>query len=113
METSQKNTVTVVGAVLAALGASLCCILPVAVAVLGVGSAALGAKLEPLRPVFLVLTIAILGYAFYRAYRVEPCAPGQACAVPSNRRRQRIVLWIVAAVALALTTFPYYAGSLF
>jgi hypothetical protein len=32
--------------------------------------------------------------------------------VPSNRRRQRIELWIVAAVALALTTFPYYAGSL-
>jgi mercuric ion transport protein len=112
MKTTRKNTAALVGTVLAAFGASVCCILPVAVAVLGVGSAALGAKLEPLRPVFLVLTIAVLGSAFYRAYRAEPCEPGQACAVPSNRRRQRIVLWIVAAVALALTTFPYYAGSL-
>jgi mercuric ion transport protein len=112
VETTQKNTLTVIGAVLAAFGASLCCILPVAVAVLGVGSAALGAKLEPLRPFFLVLTVTILGFAFYRAYRPEKCEPGQACEVPAHRRRQRIVLWIVAAVALALTTFPYYAGYL-
>ena len=113
MEATQRNTLTVVGAVLAAIGASLCCILPIAVAVLGIGSAALGARLEPYRPYFLVLTIAILGYAFYRAYRPEKCEPGQTCAVPATHRRQRIVLWIVAAVALALTTFPYYAGYLF
>ena len=113
MNNTRENTLTAVGTVTAALGASLCCILPVAVAVLGVGSAALGAKLEPLRPYFLVLTVAILGFALYRAYRPEPCEPGQACAVPANRRRQRILLWIVAAVALALITFPYYAGSLF
>ncbi len=112
MKSTQEETLTVVGTVVAALGASLCCILPVAVAVFGVGSAALGAKLEPLRPYFLVLTAAILGFAFYRAYRPEPCEPGQACAVPANRRWQRILLWIVAAFALALTTFPYYAGSL-
>jgi len=113
MEDTQKNLFTIFSAVLAAFGASLCCILPVVVAVAGVGSAALGAKLEPLRPYFLVMTIAILGFAFYRAYRPEKCEPGQTCAVPANRRRRRIVLWIVAAVALALTTFPYYAGFLF
>ena len=112
MKSTQENTLTAVGTVVVALGASLCCILPVAVAVLGVGSAALGAQLEPLRPYFLVLTFGILGFAFYRAYRPEPCEPGQACAVPASRRRHRLLLWIVAAVALALTTFPYYAGSL-
>ena len=87
MEATQKNTLAIFGAVLAAFGASLCCILPVGVAVIGVGSAALGAKLEPFRPYLLVLTVAILGYAFYRAYRPEKCEPGQACAVPANRRR--------------------------
>ena len=113
MEDTQKNVFTIIGAVLAAFGASLCCILPVMVAFAGVGSAALGAKLEPFRPYFLVVTIAILAFAFYRAYRPEKCEPGQACAVPANRRRQRIVLWMIAAVALALTTFPHYAGFLF
>ncbi len=112
MKSTQEYALTTAGTVVAAVGASLCCILPVAVAVLGVGSAALGAQLEPLRPYFLVLTFGILGFAFYRAYRPEPCEPGQACAVPASRRRHRLTLWIVAAVALALTTFPYYAGSL-
>lgn len=112
MKSTQENALTVAGTVVAAVGASLCCILPVAVAVLGVGSAALGAQLEPLRPYFLVLTFTILGFAFYRAYRPQHCEPGQACAIPASRGRQRLLLWIVAAIALALTTFPYYAGSL-
>lgn len=43
-----------IGTIAAAFGASLCCILPVTVALLGVGSAALGAKLEPLRPYLMI-----------------------------------------------------------
>jgi mercuric ion transport protein len=100
-------------AVASALGASVCCILPVVVALLGVGSAALGAKLEPFRPFFLAMTALLLGLAFYRAYKPIECAPGEACAVPTNRRRNRILLWVVAVVALALVAFPYYATWLF
>lgn len=101
------------GAVVTAIGASLCCILPVAVALLGVGSAALAAKLEPLRPWMTGATVLILGFAFYRAYRPERCAPGETCAVPASRRRQRIALWLVTGVAMALLTFPYYVSWLF
>ena len=98
---------------LAAFGASLCCILPVAVAVLGVGSAALAVKLEPWRPWLAGLTVPFLGFAFYQAYKPIDCAPGQACAVPASRRRNRIVLWIVAIAAVVLMAFPYYASWLF
>lgn len=101
-----------VGAVVAALGASLCCILPVAVAILGVGSAALGAKLEFLRPWMSGATVLILGFAFYRAYRPPRCEPGQACAEPTNRRRQRAILWVVAVLAILLLAFPYYVSWL-
>ena len=101
-----------VGAVVAAIGASLCCILPVAVALLGVGSATLAAGLEPLRPWMTGATILILGFAFYRAYRPERCEPGETCAAPASRRRQRIVLWLATVVALALLTFPYYSSWL-
>ena len=107
---STKSTWLAVGSLAAALGASLCCILPVVVAVAGVGSAALGAKLEPFRPYFVVVTAGLLGFAFYRAYRPQECEPDQACAVPQNRRRQRILLWLVATMALVLMTFPYYAA---
>ena len=107
------NTLLSAGAVLAAFGASLCCILPVAVALLGVGSAALGARLEPWRPYFAGATVLLLGFAFYRAYQPPRCAAGETCAVPAGRRRNRVTLWLVAVVAFALMAFPYYAGWLF
>lgn len=110
---SKNGALLTTGTVLAAFAASLCCIVPVAVAVLGVGTAALGAQLEPFRPFFVGVTVLLLGFAFYRAYRPAPCAPGEACTVPANRRRNRIVLWIVAVVAVVLMAFPYYSAWLF
>jgi mercuric ion transport protein len=101
-----------VGTVLAAIGASLCCVLPVVVVFAGVGSAAAGAMFEPYRPFFIILTVGLLGFGFYRAYRPQTaeCAPGESCAIPENRRRQRVMLWVVAVLALLLLTFPYYIG---
>lgn len=100
------------GALVTAAGASVCCVLPVVVAFAGVGSAALGAAFEPYRPYLVGVTLLLFGFAFYRAYRPQQaeCAPGESCAVPENRRRQRLLLWIVSAVAILLLTFPYYIG---
>lgn len=112
MEEARKSLLVAAGAVLAALGASLCCILPVAVAVAGVGSAALGAKLEPLRPWLAGVTVLLLGFAFYRAYRPVRCSPEEACAVAAGRRRTRIALWIASLVAVAVIAFPYYVSWL-
>ncbi len=113
MEETRKNAFLGAGAALAAIGSSLCCILPLAVAVLGVGSAGLGAKLEAFRPWFAGLTVILLGFAFHRAYKPQECGRGASCAVPADRRRQRMLLWIVAIAALALMAFPYYATWLF
>ena len=112
MEATNKKVWLGVGTVLAAVGASLCCILPVAVVVLGVGSAALGAKLEPFRPYLLGLTVVLLGTAFYQVYKPnrEECAPGQSCAVSVGQRWQRIIVWVVAILALAVAAFPYYVN---
>ena len=111
-QTTKQGTWLALGGLATALGASLCCILPVVVAVAGVGSVALGAQLEPWRPYFATLTVLLLGFAFYRAYRPRTvdCEPGQSCAVPENRMRQRLLLWVLAALALTLFTFPYYAA---
>ena len=102
------------GALLAAVGASLCCVLPVVVALAGVGSAALGAMFEPYRPYLIGATGLLLGFAFYRAYRpaAAECDPGESCAVPEGRRRQRLLLWIVAVMAVLLLTFPYYVNRI-
>lgn len=101
---------TALASVLAAGVASACCIGPVAFVLLGAG--ALGASLsalEPYRPVLLGLTAVLLGGAFYVAYPTSDC---DACS-PVSRRRTRIAVWIAAALAAALVTFPYYVGYLF
>ena len=111
METVHGKVLLVVGTVVAAVGASLCCIVPVAVVFLGVGSAALGAQLEPIRPFFLGLTLLLVGIAFYQVYKPnrQDCEPGQSCA-PEGQRQQRIIVWMAAILAVVVAAFPYYMG---
>jgi len=113
MAASGKPEALGIGAVLTAVGASACCVLPLVLGALGVGSMAVAARLEPLRPLFMVLTVGFLGFGFYQAYRKPKCRPGEACAVPANRTRQRILLWIMAVVSALILGFPYYAVYLF
>ena len=96
----------------AAMGASACCAGPLILVLLGVGGA-WGSRLvalEPLQPYFVALALTFFGFAFFRLYRSQDaCAPGEVCAVPAVRRRQRIIFWTVSALAAALMAFPLYA----
>lgn len=97
--------------VLAAGVASACCIGPVAFVLLGAGTfgASLSA-LEPYRPVLLTATALLLGGAFYVAYR--PTSDSDTCS-SATRKRSRVAVWVAAALAAALVTFPYYVDYLF
>ena len=89
----------------------LCCFLPFSLGAAGVGAAALGSRLEPYRPWLTGASLGFLGVAFYQAYRPpRACAVDEPCAQPAGRKRQRLVLWVVLAVTLALMTFPYWAS---
>lgn len=97
-------------ALAAAIGASICCLGPLALLAVGVGGAWAGTLtvLEPLRPIFVTLALAALGYAFYRVYRPGAgCAADGTCTHPRRRRRQRAAVWLTAAVILALLASPY------
>jgi mercuric ion transport protein len=106
---------TAIGAIGAAVAASACCIGPVVFSLIGAG--ALGAsavKLEPYRPWFLGLTLALVSVAFYSAYRPaanDTCAADGTCT-PASRRTARIMVWLAAALAVLLIAFPYYIGYL-
>jgi len=110
-----KDRSVLVGSLVAGVLASACCIGPLVLGVLGLSSLGLGAALAPLRPWFLGVTVALLAIGFYFAYRpqrAEACAPGQACAKPSNRRNQRIGLWAVTAATVALASYPSWGARL-
>lgn len=101
-----------VGAV-AAVGASACCAGPLLVVSLGLGGAWVGSltALEPLRPAFMVVVLLAFGIAFRRLYLLPAdCAPGESCALPAVRRRQRAVFWLALLAASALVAFPWYAS---
>lgn len=104
------------GALGSAIAASICCLGPLILAILGLGGGALLLKFEPFRPLLLVATALFLGGAFYLAYRrpgPEDCEPGSVCARPSSRKGQRIALWIVTVIVLLAAAFPYFSEALF
>jgi mercuric ion transport protein len=105
---------TIIGAIGAALGASLCCILPVGAAALGVAGFAASAFFAAWRPYFLALTFTLLAMAFYFAYRprTAACVPDSLCERPGFTRPSRLALWVVAGLVVVLAAFPYYSGAL-
>jgi mercuric ion transport protein len=104
-----------IGAIVSALLASLCCIGPVLFVTVGVG-AGLATWFEPLRPVFTVLTVALMAVGFYSVYgrsaarTEESCEEGATCTPRSaSRTRDKLVLWSATLIALMLLTFPQWS----
>ena len=102
---------TVAGAVVSGLLASVCCIGPLLLALLGIGGAGLLARFEVYRPIFTVATAALLGVGFWLAYRKPKVVEGDACGCeyPKANRVGRALLWIAAVVAVVFWAFPYIA----
>lgn len=104
------------GAVLAAFGASLCCIGPLLFVTFGVG-AGLASTFEPLRPLFTVLAVAGLALGFYTVYGSKPrtkeadtCGvPGDVCERPRSRSRDKVILWTATVLALVFWSFTYWS----
>jgi mercuric ion transport protein len=100
---------------LAAIAGSLCCVAPLVLLTLGISGAWISqlTALEPYRPIFIGVTFGFIGLAFRQLYIVPArCAPGEACANPQLRRRQRQIFWIVVGGLAALIAFPWYAPLL-
>lgn len=114
----RRGLIAVFGALGAAFLASLCCVGPLLFVAFGVG-AGLASTFEPLRPLFTVLTVALLGVGFYVVYgrraRAAPraseitCTPGSACGIPRHRTRDKRLLWSATILAVVLLTFPQWS----
>lgn len=110
MKPPAAENASIAAGAFAALGASTCCVLPLALVTLGLGGAWVAQlrEMERFFPVFVALALAAFAYAFYRLYlRPAPCASDSACAAPATRRKQRIAFWLTLIGAKALVASPY------
>ena len=110
MMRSVLNTkTTLIGSVLAGIGASACCIGPLLLLSMGIGGAWIAhlTALEPYRPVFIVLTVLFLGWTFWKLYLApQSCAVGDNCIADRTRRVQRILFWVLLPVVFLLLISP-------
>ena len=113
MNRPAPETASIAAGAASALGASVCCVLPLVLVAIGVGGAWVAQlrSLERFYPAFVGLAIAAFAYAFYRLYlKPAPCAPDAACVSPTTRRNQRIAFWATLVAAKALILFPIVYG---
>ncbi len=97
---------------LAAIAASLCCVGPLVLVMLGVGGAWVSnlRVFEPWRPLFIGITVVFLVLAFRKIWRpANACATGAACALPQINQRYKILFGVIAVLIIALLAFPWYA----
>lgn len=115
MTTQSSNKFAVAG-VLAAIGASLCCITPVLALLAGAsGIASTFSWLEPLRPWLIGLTVLVLGFVWYQKLK-KRSGDETACACEDETTQKKAsflqskkFLVLITLFAILMTAFPYYS----
>lgn len=95
---------------LAAVLASVCCLGPLVLILLGVSGAWIGnlTALEPFRPWLIGAAVVALFFAHRSIFRVKAnCEPGEVCAVSHVKRIYKTLFWLVAALVVIAMAFPY------
>lgn len=103
---------SLVGGILAAVGASVCCVGPLLLLTLGIGGAWVGTltAFEPFRPWLMVAAFGFLAFAFRSLYLVpQVCEQGTPCAAPRTRKLQRIIFWTASVLIVGLLALPTVA----
>jgi mercuric ion transport protein len=95
-------------AISSAIIGSICCIGPIASALVGIGAGAFFAKFSTLRTPFMIIAIASIGFGFYRVYfrgREILCEDGK-CEVKTPTKFSKVSLWLATVIVIFLLIFP-------
>lgn len=95
-----KNT-PLIGAIIAGGLAAACCLGPLIVVMLGLGSASAFIAMEPYRPIFAVITSVLIAWAFWSHWREQ-----KRCIVDSCPPKKPIMLWALSGSALLMLFSP-------
>ncbi len=104
----EKTSLSTIGGIVTAIVASLCCIGPVLVALVGIGSVGAFAIFETYRPYLIGATILLLGVGFYLVYmrREVRCEDG-TCKIQDAGKWNKVSVWGATFLAAIAIAFPY------
>lgn len=112
-EAEKISGIGAIGALIAAIGALSCCVLPLALFSLGVSGAWIGTltALSPYQPYFIAIAALCIGVGLWRVYRkpAVECAPDTYCAQPKSKRLVKVVLWLSVVLVIAAFAYNYLA----
>lgn len=106
----------IVLAVLAAVGASICCVVPLVLVLLGISGAWIAnlTALDPWRPWFTGATLLCLALAYASLHGPASRCPAEgACVDERGLVRRRRLLLVTTVVIMLLLLFPYYVTWFF
>ncbi|MGH6814187.1 MAG: mercuric transporter MerT family protein [Hyphomicrobiaceae bacterium] len=112
---SAKDVLLATGGVLGALAAASCCMLPFALAAVGIGGAWIGTltTLAPYRPAIVAAAGVCIGVGLWRAYARSPVVcNGAECGLPVSRRTAKAALWLAAALLAAAGSAEWWGRFL-
>ena len=99
--------------------ASLCCVLPLAVVLLGVGSGAFMMTTMKYSNIFIPTGVIGVGLGYFLYFRQKKKSAACGCPMPAGKLNLTILIFatIVVVIAIAFNTFPelialLFAGSL-
>ena len=108
-----RTTLASAGSVLAAVGASACCVVPMVLLSFGVTGAWLGNfnALYPYKPYLIGIALALLAARFFWVYRKrrECRENGTACPAAFSSRFNKEALWVSTALIATAIGLPYAA----
>jgi len=113
-----RTNFALIGGFFAGIAASLCCVAPLVLLLLGFTGAWVGSltALEPYRPIFIGIALIALTFAYKSIYWPKPdrsCREGMICAdVRTNRPYKRLFM-AVTLVVLASIVSPYLIPLLY
>lgn len=116
-QASGKPGLLATGGLIGALLASTCCIVPLALVMLGVGGAWVGnlTALAPYQWLFLIFAAGCLGAGFWHVYfkpKAE-CVEGSYCAKPRSDLLVKIVLWVGTLLVITAIAANVFAPLLY
>ena len=101
MKHHQSSKIPLFSAVGSAFLASACCIGPLIVVLLGLGSASAFVAMEPYRPVFATFTLGLLAWA---GWRHRQCR--KQCAANGCPPKKPLMLWLLGGLSILLLVAP-------